>query len=168
MPPKGHPRRRGQAALEYVVTYGWVFVGIALVLGALAYFGVLDPSQWSADRCYFGTQLSCEDALIDTSIDELSFYLRNNFGKNITVTDARILDNGQVTGTCTSCPVMIRPSKGGSIVIQYPAGRYTQHEKERIIARVEIQRTQPASAGPSPWAGVPKHNLTGLIFIRAQ
>ncbi|RME31162.1 hypothetical protein D6789_03600 [Candidatus Woesearchaeota archaeon] len=159
---------RGQAALEYVMTYGWVFVGIALTLGALAYFGMLDPTQWTADRCYFGSQLTCEDALVDTAASELSFFLRNGFGKNVTVTDARIIDNGATIGSCANCVVMLRPGEGGDIVISYPAGRYTERQKERIIARVEIQRTQPAPMGPGPWVGVPKHNITGLVFVRAQ
>lgn len=159
---------RGQAALEYVVTYGWVFVGIALTLGALAYFGVLDPSQWTADRCDFGTQLLCEDALVDTDASELSFFVRNAFGKNVTVTDARIIDNGVPLGTCTSCPVELKPATGGDIVVQYPAGTYTERQKERIPLRVEIQRTQHPSAGPPPWPGIPRHNITGLVYVRAQ
>ena len=38
--------RRGQAALEFLTTYGWAFLVILVMIGALAYFGVLDPERF--------------------------------------------------------------------------------------------------------------------------
>ena len=52
--------KKGQAALEFLTTYGWAFLVILVMIGALAYFGVLDPSNFVADRCVMGSPLSCE------------------------------------------------------------------------------------------------------------
>ena len=37
--------RKAQAALEFLTTYGWAFIVILIMIGALAYFGVLNPSR---------------------------------------------------------------------------------------------------------------------------
>ncbi len=54
-------KKRGQAALEFLMTYGWAFLVIMIMVGALAYFGVLDPTRFLPDRCSFGTPLLCQD-----------------------------------------------------------------------------------------------------------
>ena len=53
--------RKAQAALEYLVTYGWGFLVILVVVGALAYFGLLSPSRYVPTKCEFGAQLECVD-----------------------------------------------------------------------------------------------------------
>ncbi len=76
--------KKGQAALEFLTTYGWAFLVILVMIGALAYFGVLDPTRFIPQRCQFGQELYCERfALIDDSVsasgnDEVNFELRNN------------------------------------------------------------------------------------------
>jgi len=37
--------RKGQAAMEFLMTYGWAILVVLVVIGALAYFGVLSPSS---------------------------------------------------------------------------------------------------------------------------
>ena len=43
--------KRGQAALEFLSTYGFAFLIILVMIGALAYFGVLDPTRFLPNRC---------------------------------------------------------------------------------------------------------------------
>lgn len=45
--------KRGQAALEFLMTYGWAFLVIMIMIGALAYFGVLNVSTILPDRVSF-------------------------------------------------------------------------------------------------------------------
>ncbi|HIH24276.1 TPA: hypothetical protein HA251_04550 [Candidatus Woesearchaeota archaeon] len=102
--------RQGQAALEYIITYGWGFIVILVVLGALAYFGFLNPSRYVPARCSFGVQLECADyrLLAASSNDEslrnnadngnVTIILRNNFGENIRVTKLQTL-NGASSAT---------------------------------------------------------------------
>lgn len=37
---------KGQAALEFLTTYGWAFLVILVMIGALTYFGVLAPAKF--------------------------------------------------------------------------------------------------------------------------
>ncbi len=54
--------KKGQAALEFLMTYGWAFLVILVMIGTLAYFGVLNVSALLPDRCQFSTQpVSCKN-----------------------------------------------------------------------------------------------------------
>jgi len=35
--------KKGQVAFEFLMTYGWAIIVVLVVVGALAYFGVLSP-----------------------------------------------------------------------------------------------------------------------------
>ncbi|MEK6868878.1 MAG: hypothetical protein AABX74_01500, partial [Nanoarchaeota archaeon] len=50
---------KAQAALEFLTTYAWAFLVIIIMIGALAYFGVLSPSKLLPDRCNFGPEVGC-------------------------------------------------------------------------------------------------------------
>ena len=58
--------RRGQAAMEYLMTYGWALLVIVLVLGALIYLQVLNPQSRLQDACNLPVGWKCEIALLDT------------------------------------------------------------------------------------------------------
>ncbi len=75
--------KKSQAAIEFLATYGWAFLIILIVIGALSYFGVLSPSKLLPDRCNFGSELSCTDYSISSNGIKLS--LRNNAGQSITL-----------------------------------------------------------------------------------
>jgi len=38
--------RKSQAALEFLMTYGWAILVVLIAIGALAYFGVLSPARF--------------------------------------------------------------------------------------------------------------------------
>lgn len=54
--------KRGQAAMEYLMTYGWALLVIVLVLGALIYLGVLNPGARVQDNCNLPIGFKCEVA----------------------------------------------------------------------------------------------------------
>jgi hypothetical protein len=43
--------KKGQAAMEFLMTYGWAILVVLAAIGALAYFGVLSPSKLVPDKC---------------------------------------------------------------------------------------------------------------------
>lgn len=38
--------RRGQAAMEFLMTYGWAILAAIIAIGVLAYFGVFSPGKY--------------------------------------------------------------------------------------------------------------------------
>jgi len=102
--------KKSQAALEFLTTYAWAFLVIIIMVGALAYFGVLSPSKLLPDRCNFGSEIGCnKDFLVVNNVeggvgespDTLTMRLENNGGSPITVTSATVTTDVQTAGTCT-------------------------------------------------------------------
>ncbi|MEM4255365.1 MAG: hypothetical protein QXR53_03480 [Candidatus Norongarragalinales archaeon] len=42
--------RKGQAALEYLVTYGWAVLAIVIIAAVLWYLGVFNPNRYAAGK----------------------------------------------------------------------------------------------------------------------
>jgi len=57
-------KKRGQAALEFLMTYGWAIFMMLTVIGALFYFGAFDVDQFVVERCQFSTGIICIDSVI--------------------------------------------------------------------------------------------------------
>jgi hypothetical protein len=118
--------RKGQAALEFLMTYGWAILVVLAAIAALAYFGVLSPDRFLPSKCTATGGFSCGEYKIDGTAQEIQLNIQNNLGvdaDNVTVRivdgsdcdvveDAGLwsqpLENGKSTGlltfTCASFP----------------------------------------------------------------
>jgi hypothetical protein len=56
---------KGQAAVEYLMTYGWAILALVIVVAALFTTGVFSPSYLVAEECNFGNSLRCEFAMFN-------------------------------------------------------------------------------------------------------
>ncbi len=90
--------RRAQAAIEFLTTYGWALLVIAIVLVALGWLGVFSPQNIIQEYCQFpvGT-FECNDVFVYNDVytapgyftdqySALQFPLlevTNNFGKDV-------------------------------------------------------------------------------------
>lgn len=54
-------KKHSQAAMEFLMTYGWALLVVLIAISALAYFGVLNPSRFLPNRCQFGPGVACVD-----------------------------------------------------------------------------------------------------------
>ena len=43
--------KKAQAAMEFLMTYGWAIHVVLAAIGALAYFGVLSPDRFLPEKC---------------------------------------------------------------------------------------------------------------------
>lgn len=75
--------RRGQAALEFLTTYGWAFLVILVMIGALAYFGILSPDRFLPERCNVGPEFSCDEYRVVETTGDLEIRFTNNLGQTI-------------------------------------------------------------------------------------
>ena len=53
--------KRAQAAMEFLMTYGWALLVVLIAIGALAFFGVLNPSRFLPETCTLGPGFACAD-----------------------------------------------------------------------------------------------------------
>lgn len=76
--------RKGQAAIEFLTTYGLALMILLVVTGGLFYFGVFDMSNFVSSSCTFGNSVSCPIYSLEEDED--------NFAVNIQLIN--ILDKG--------------------------------------------------------------------------
>lgn len=98
-------QKKGQVSLEFLTTYGWAFMVALIAIGALAYFGVLNPSKYTPARCNFGTEITCNDFRISgdsTVAPVINFRLTNSIGTSVKIDDVQVTNDGS---TPLSCPI---------------------------------------------------------------
>jgi hypothetical protein len=93
-------RKKSQAALEFLTTYGWAFLVILIMIGTLAYFGILKPGKLLPDRCNFGVEFECKDFQISRTSDSVRVKLKNHVGDAIKVTSMSISAESAVPLEC--------------------------------------------------------------------
>jgi hypothetical protein len=76
--------KKSQAALEFLMTYGWAILVVLAAIAALASFGVLNPNKYLPEKCIIQTGISCESAKLQTSQAQL--FIKNGLGKTIDIT----------------------------------------------------------------------------------
>ncbi|MFH1134360.1 MAG: hypothetical protein V1735_07795 [Nanoarchaeota archaeon] len=77
--------RRAQAAMEFIMTYGWAILVVLAAIGALAYFGVLNPANLLPEKCFFPAGTDCIEKPSILSNGDVQFVLKNSLGYDINV-----------------------------------------------------------------------------------
>src|SRR3989338_8439139 len=95
-------KRKGQAALEFLMTYGWAILVVLIVIGALAYFGILNPSILLPEKCTLQMGLYCKDHRIDSQRAAIIFNFQNGMGKDIIIYHFNVTGNVLPAGGCYS------------------------------------------------------------------
>lgn len=91
--------RKGQAAMEFLMTYGWAILVVLIAIGALSYFGVLTP-QISDSALFPAPITNIGQPVLDADTNTIEVAFKNGVGSTINVT----VDNASITpekGTCT-------------------------------------------------------------------
>lgn len=95
--------KKGQAAMEFLMTYGWAILVVLVAIGALAYFGVLSPEKLLPEKCVIptGTGLFCDKNLVSAkaATDIVTIRIRNSLADTVTI---RAIAVSPTCGTETS------------------------------------------------------------------
>jgi len=98
-------KMKAQAALEFLTTYGWAFLVILIMMGTLAYFGILSPSKILPNRCTFGSEFQCLDYQIaGGSTNTFKMRLKNNAGDAIDVSSMALASESATQFACSTPP----------------------------------------------------------------
>jgi hypothetical protein len=90
-------KKRAQAAIELLTTYGWAILSVFVVIGAMAYFDVFDSSRFISEKCDTGSQIQCIGAYANDR-GEVEIQIRNNYLVDIDIENVYI-DNVRTTFT---------------------------------------------------------------------
>ncbi len=102
-------QNRGQAAMEFLMTYGWAILAAIVAIGVLAYFGVFNPSRLAGSTAVINAPLNIpvggfnivSDDVTCTNFDCFHIAISQNAANSIAVSGATITLTGGLTGTCS-------------------------------------------------------------------
>jgi len=77
--------KKGQAAMEFLMTYGWAILVVLAAIGALAYFGVLSPDNMVPEQTTFMAPLANIDKAVVREAGTVEVVLQNNLGQTMTI-----------------------------------------------------------------------------------
>ena len=75
--------RKSQAAMEFLMTYGWAVLVVLAAIAALAYFGVLSPEKFLPEKCILAPGLACVSHKVEPS--QITLIISNGLGRAIRV-----------------------------------------------------------------------------------
>ena len=114
--------RKGQAALEFLMTYGWAILVVLAAIAALAYFGVLSPDRFLPEKCTLPSGLACLDFRATASGVDL--ILQNSFGFDMNTVSVSLNGTGCV-GTATGPAALTNGEQGTfTVACTPPSGKY--------------------------------------------
>jgi hypothetical protein len=76
---------KGQAAMEFLMTYGWAILVVVAAIAALAYFGVLSPDRFLPEKCTLPSGLACLDSTVEGTgnASSVTISIQNSLGFDI-------------------------------------------------------------------------------------
>jgi len=92
--------KKGQAAMEFLMTYGWAILVVLAAIGALAYFGILSPDKVLPSSYTLSGGFSAGQYKVNT--DSLQLEVINNLGSGVTNYTVDITLPTGVSYTCNS------------------------------------------------------------------
>ena len=105
---------RAQAALEFLTTYGWAILIVTVMIGALAYYGVINPKNLVKENCIGTANFQCVDHIIYSN-GTVQTILRVNIPEGITNVQA-VCDDTQ-GNTATTTPSTEQFNQDASMIV---------------------------------------------------
>lgn len=150
--------KRGQAALEFLSTYGFAFLIILVMIGALTYFGVLSPQKFIPERCLIGSEFSCEDFRIQRIAGDdatVSIVIINQLGNSIyyNMTSANATSqfgNAANPAACTSSSGTTAVVGGNAATVTCTLTGTFPATGEKVKVALDFQYTELGGTFPHP------------------
>ena len=89
--------KKVQAALEFLISYGWAIIVVLIIIGILAHLDVLSPDMFLPQKCILPSGIACLDYRVESS--RVILVLQNALGESMTINDITILESNQKCST---------------------------------------------------------------------
>jgi hypothetical protein len=146
--------KKAQAAMEFLMTYGWAILVVLAAIGALAYFGILSPGNLLPQKCEFQAGMDCtEHPDASEAAGTIVFPIVNSMGYRLTVdsVSSPSCTGAGVTLNGAALPADLTNGEAGTISLD----GCTLIEGERYNERVTIMYTSNATGM--------QHSATGTV-----
>lgn len=88
-------RKKAQAAMEFLMTYGWAILVVLVAIGALAYFGVLTPERFLPEKCLLAAGFHCKSYKVEADTG-VTLLMGNSLPFDITVNTINLKEGDTV------------------------------------------------------------------------
>ena len=78
-------KQKGQAAMEFLMNYGWAILAAVIVIGVLASFGVFSPSKFVPTSCTLSAPFGCDKNQVAAATGSVSIVMRNGGGESMDI-----------------------------------------------------------------------------------
>lgn len=130
--------RKGQTAVEYLMTYGWAILIILIVAGVLAYYGIFSPAGFLGPSAQGFSLVSVLSPWDFDSNGELLFQLENKLDKEITITNIYADKQTPMGNVVDIDDVTVEPkSRSDFISVSFPELSGTTRETYSINVAIE-------------------------------
>jgi hypothetical protein len=155
-------KKKAQAAMEFLMTYGWAILVVLVVIGALAYFGVLSPKKLLPDKCLFGPGVgTCSDFAATSSDDKVILRLSNGFGETIyPTTPVTLAGTTKCSATGGSIDLVSGWAPGAIATVELTGCTYAQGDKTNEEVTITY-RKEAAGSGLT-------HTVYGSVAVSVQ
>ena len=120
--------KRGQAAVEFLMTYGWAILAAIIAIGVLAYFGVFSPGKFTPTATILNPPLYANNQLIKST--GVTIEIKNNGGEDLslgnvtiagcgTVNSGAALVAGGITSVNIPCVLVAGNAFKGDVTVSY-------------------------------------------------
>lgn len=140
---------RAQAAIEYLMTYGWAILILLAVLSILYSFNVFSPQQYMSEECLFQPSLQCKSMELKTD-GTFNLVLNNGLGYKISNTEYTVVVLS--TDETISKPGQAFVNPNNDIIISAnfnDAGKFRvgSLEKVRVMLNYELDNNEYSTTG---------------------
>ena len=172
--------KRGQAAMEFLMTYGWAILVVLIAIGALAYFGVLNPNSFLPDRCNMPSGFNCKDFkvvnLAGAGADYMTISVENGAGRDVTIRSFVVNSTDIATATSNGVGACFMASSALLLPVVIPSGRIVNITAGGAGGTVcDMVASAPVKAKYNfvmaySWSDVPNsvHTMEGDMFTRTE
>jgi|TARA_B100001964_G_scaffold235014_1_gene294403 hypothetical protein len=123
--------KKSQAAMEFLMTYGWAILVVLAAIAALAYFGVLSPEKFLPEKCLIETGFTCISSKVESTQSTIVF--SNGYGRSV------VIDTIQIGGCTTAFSTSMTSEDENTFVV---TGCTNGDVKETFKGDVTIKYTE--------------------------
>ncbi len=115
-------KKKGQAAMEFLMTYGWAILAAIVAIGVLAYFGVFSPGKLAGSSAIVNNPFYAKAWQVSTP-GNISLELTNNGGDGLIISMINVSQTGSSTPiTCTNQTIAGILNPGTDKLVTIPCG----------------------------------------------
>lgn len=92
-------QKKGQAAMEFLMTYGWAILAAVIAIGVLAYFGVFSPGKYVTGNAVVSPPFYVNAQNVKTG--GVTLELKNNGGESYDIASVYVSNCGTYTPSST-------------------------------------------------------------------